>query len=103
MNSTLSPSTIGAGMPKMPKMQMPKPIKVTAPKIASVHVSKPNTGGGFIVQHNMTHGPKPKPFVFQDPAKMASHLKRIQTSAWRMPDKNIGAAEEKNFNLGPTA
>jgi hypothetical protein len=36
----------------------------------------------------MTHGPRPRPFVFSDPAKMTSHLKRIQSSEWRQPDRN---------------
>jgi hypothetical protein len=65
---------------------MPKPIKLGKPKIASVHIQR--IGGGFKVQHNMTHGPRPVPFVFSDPGKMVSHLKRIQSSQWRQPDRN---------------
>lgn len=77
---------------------MPKPIKVSSPKIASVHVAKVN--GGFKVQHNMTHGPHPKPFVFQDPSKMTRHLSRIQASQWREPDRNEGTAIAHTLDLG---
>jgi len=80
---------------------MPKPIKVAAPKLASVHVQK--VGNGYKVQHNMTHGPHPRPFVFSDPSKMTQHLKRIQSSAWRMPDRNEGHAVTHEMNLGPVA
>lgn len=76
---------------------MPKPVKVPVPKIASVHVAK--VGGGFKVQHNMTHGPQPKPFVFSDPNKMLSHLKRIQASQWREPGRNEAAGIDKVLDL----
>jgi len=89
---------------KVPKIQaakpvgMPKPIKLPAPpKIASIHVT-PLTGG-IKVQHNMTHGPKPIPFVFSDPARMKQHLTRIQASEWRMPDRNEGSAVDKALDL----
>jgi hypothetical protein len=81
---------------------MPKPIKApAAPKIASIHIGK--IGNGFKVQHNMTRPPQPHPFVFQNPAKMVQHLGRIQSSAWREPDRNEGAAVTKDLNLGPAA
>lgn len=83
---------------------MPKPIKAAAPvkapagpKIASVHVSKKN--GGIIVQHHMTSGPRPKPFVFQDPGKAVQHLKRIQSSQWRQPDRNEATAVDRTLDL----
>ena len=81
-----------------PTIPMSKPMKLPAtPKIASVHVTP--ISGGMKVQHNMTHGPKPVPFVFADPAKVMSHLKRIQTSAWRQPDRNYAGAVNKTLNL----
>jgi hypothetical protein len=86
---------------KPPKLNnvipMPKPIKVAAPKIANIHVTKGQ--GGYVVKHNMTHPPQPKPFVFSDPHKMANHLKRIESSAWRQPDRNEGTAIDKTLNL----
>jgi hypothetical protein len=93
-----------AGVPKVPKVviPMPKPIKVSAPKIASVHIQKLG-GGGFQVQHNMTHGPKPVPFVFSDPRKMLTHLNRIRNAEWREPDKNPAPAITRDLNLGPAA
>lgn len=75
-------------------MHVPKP---TMPKLASVHVSK-LSGGGFKVQHVMTHGAKQTPFVFQDPSKMMKHLSRIQNSQWREPGRNEGPAIAKALN-----
>lgn len=94
---------ITAGLPKLLKpkpLPMPKPIKVSAPKIASLHVTPMN--GGIKVQHNMTHGPKPVPFVFSDPARMMTHLRRIQDNQWRMPDRNEGSAVSKALDLNGT-
>jgi hypothetical protein len=77
---------------------MPKPIKAPAPpKIASVHIAK--VGNGFKVQHNMTGGPHPKPFVFQNPNLAMTHLKKIQGSEWREPDRSEGSAVTKSLNL----
>ena len=73
-------------IPKPHAMKLPKPIKVPAPKIAAIHIAK--VGNKFKVQHLMTHGPKKLPFVFSDPNKMKQHLARIQSSEWRMPDRN---------------
>ncbi len=86
----------------MPKVvPMPKPIKMpAAPKIAHVSITKPN-GGGVIVQHHMTHGPKPVPFVFADPAKAKTHLAKIQTSQWRSPDQNVAVKTTHDLGLGP--
>jgi hypothetical protein len=77
---------------------LPKPIKVSAPKIASVHIAK--QGGQFQVHHVMTQAPHFKKFTFADPAKMMSHLKRIQSSQWREPDRNEGPAIAKTLDLG---
>ncbi len=92
-------------MPKsvaMPRaIPMPKAIKMpAAPKIAHVSITKPN-GGGLIVQHHMTHGPKPVPFVFADPNKALQHLKKIQASQWRQPDQNVGGKVTHDLGLGP--
>lgn len=77
---------------------LPKPIKAMAPpKIASVHLAK--VGNGYKVQHNMTSGPKPKPFVFQNPALALTHLRKIQSSEWREPDRSEGAAVSKSLNF----
>ena len=78
---------------------MPKPIKIPAPKIATIHVAK--VGNKFKVQHYMTHGPKPVPFVFSDPNKMLQHLRRIQTSQWRQPERNEAAKVTHDLNVGP--
>lgn len=77
---------------------LPKKIKVSPPKLASVHVQK--VGNGFKVQHNMTHGPHPKPFVFSDPSKMTNHLKRIQASQWREPDRDEASKITHTLDLG---
>jgi hypothetical protein len=86
---------------KLNVIPMPKPIKVSAPKIASVHIAK--LSNGFAVQHHMTSGPKPVPFVFADPKKALTHLRRIQNSQWRMPDKNEAGAITHDLDLGPVA
>ncbi len=88
-------------MSNLHPIRMPKPIKAPTPKIARVDVHR--LGNGFKVQHNMTHGPHPRPFVFSDPNKMTAHLRRIQSSAWRMPDRNEGHAITHEMNLGPVA
>jgi hypothetical protein len=51
--------------------------------------------GGFKVQHQMTHGPRPVPFVFSDPRKMKTHLQRLLGSAWREPDRNEATGVNK--------
>lgn len=91
---TLKPPAI-----KAPRIPMPKPIKAPAPRIAGISISK--IGGGFKVEHQMTHGPKIHPFVYQDPAKMMQHLARVQKSQWREPDRNYGTALDKTLNLEP--
>lgn len=73
-----------------------KPIKIPKPKIASIHIAK--LPGGFKLQHAMTHGPQPVPFVFTDPKKMMSHLKRIQASEWREPERDPASGIEKSIN-----
>jgi hypothetical protein len=78
---------------------LPKPIKVRPPKIAQVNIHP--IGGGFKVSHEMTHGPKVQPWVFQDPKKMGQHLSKIENSAWREPDRNEGPAVTHDLNLGP--
>lgn len=102
MNSTIAlpkppkvPTTV-----KIPKLPMPKPIAVKAPKIASIHLTPMK--GGTAVTRNMTHGPKPVPFVFSDPNRMLTHLKRIQDNQWRMPDRNEGPAVGKALDLAGT-
>jgi hypothetical protein len=84
-------------IPKAPSLKLPKMPKMPAPKIASIHVTP--IGGGIKVQHNMTHGPKPLPFVFSNPAGMKKHLARIENNEWRMPDRNVGAADVKSLGL----
>ncbi len=97
MNAFAMPKAVA--MPKA--IPMPKPISAPAPpKIAHVTVTKPN-GGGAVVQHHMTHGPKPKPFVFADPAKAMVHLKKIQAAQWRTPDQNVATKTTHDLNLGP--
>src|SRR5208282_3195212 len=93
------------GALKPPKLQVipklaaaPKTIKMPAPKIAAIHVSK-SANGGMIVQHHMTHGPKPIPFVFSNPARGLAHLKRVQANEWRMPDRDPATNIDKSLNL----
>lgn len=76
---------------------MPKPIRTSAPKIASVHVAR--VGGGFHVQHNMTGGAAPKQYVFQDPKKMLQHINKIGSNAWREPGHNDGPAMTRTMDL----
>jgi len=97
MHGLLAPSTPAYRPVKVPKLAMPKPIKVAAPKITSIHITPLN--GGIKVQHNMTHGPKPVPFVFSDPSRMLKHLSRIQDNQWRMPDRSEGPAVSKALDL----
>lgn len=89
-------------MPAVKSLPMPKPIKApTPPKIAAVTVKK--MGSGFAVQHHMTSGPRPVPFVFSDPAKMLTHLRRIEKAQWREPDKPIAGAITHDLDLGPVS
>lgn len=78
---------------RAPKMAMPqphfgaaaKPPSVKAPKIASVKI-RPLNAGGLEVTHSF---PKPHPakqFVFNSPAKMVQHLRRIEATAWLHPN-----------------
>ena len=76
---------------------MPKPMHVSAPKIAHVSVAKINNG--VTVQHHMTAGPQPKPFVFDDPRKAMQHIRRIQSSQWREPDRNPATAMNRSLDI----
>jgi hypothetical protein len=83
---------------------MPKPIRAPKPpsapklpKLAGIS-AKALSGTGWKVQHTMTTPPHPKPFVFQNPAKMVSHLKRIQANEWRQPSTNEGSGISKDLN-----
>ena len=89
------------GIPKLTSLggaiPMPRMVKAPTPKIAHVSVAKVN--GGFTVQHHMTHGPKPVPFVFSDPRKMLTHIKRIQASQWREPERNEAPKVDRTLNI----
>lgn len=74
---------------------MPKPA--AAPKLASVHITP--VRNGVKVQHHMTHGPQPRPFVFQDPAKAIQHVRKIQANQWRMPESNPAASMDRTLDL----
>ena len=89
---------------KIPSIHAPKPLgmpkpltKISAPKIATIHVTPVN--GGIKVQHHMTHGPKPVPFVFSNPSGVKKHLQRTLNGGWRMPDRNEGSADVKTLGL----
>ena len=89
----------GMSVPSVPAVPKIKPVKLPAPKIAAVSVKK--LPGAFAVQHHMTHGSQPQPFVFTDPSKIISHLARIQRSEWREPGKDPAGAITRDLNLGP--
>ena len=90
---------------KIPQVvPFPKPIKlpkVSTPKIASVHITPVNQG--FKLQHNMDSGPKPQPFVFQNPALALRHLSKVEGSQWREPDRSEGSAIPKELNINTSA
>jgi hypothetical protein len=90
---------------KLPTFHPIKPkrlpmLKTSAPKLS--HVSMSRVGNGWKMQHHMTHGPQPHPFVFSDPNKMVKHLNRIQASKWREPDRDDTHKITSDLNLGPT-
>jgi hypothetical protein len=76
---------------------MPKPVKLSPPKISSVHMQK--VGNGFKVAHHMTHGPSPQHYVFQDPRKALQHINRISANQWRTPGQNPATGIEKSLNI----
>jgi hypothetical protein len=81
LGHTIALATTGK-LPKPPKAVVPK-----LPKIAAVHIQPAKNG--FKVTHEMTPEPHaPKQFVFNSPAKMLTHLKRIESTAWLHPMQN---------------
>lgn len=84
---------------------LPKPVALTppkspkVPKIAAIKI-KP-VGGGFHVSHAMRSG-KSKDFVFQSPAKMVTHLKRLEQTAWLRPMNDIAPRTAAITDIGMT-
>lgn len=80
-------------LPKPPKAVVPK-----LPKIAAVHIQPAKNG--FHVQHQMSAPHAPKQFVFNSPAKMLSHLKRIESTQWLHPQQDPAARVIRTQDLG---
>lgn len=91
-------------LPALPHITAPLPkvrFKATAPKIAAVHIHP--VSNGFKVTHQFQAPHKPKQFVFQNPAKMVQHLRRIENTAWLHPNTARDAKREVEvLDLGET-
>jgi hypothetical protein len=94
----------------LPKVAAPASVRMfktpAIPKVASVpkiaQVKIRNLGGNnFHVIHKMSTGPD-KQFVFQDPNKMVTHLRRLERTAWLHPTKDTAPREAQIDNLGMT-
>ena len=89
-----------------PKIHLPTPFKFpkapaapAVPKIRAIKIA-PVTGG-FHVQHAMSHGGT-QHFVFSNPAKMVTHLRRIQKNGWMKPGQDPAGAIVHDLNIGET-
>ena len=83
----------------VPSVRLGKP-KFGPPKIAAVHIRP--VSNGLRVTHVMS-GPHPnRQFVFQSPAKMVSHLKRISDTAWLRPNADEAPRMARTLDLGET-
>ena len=69
------------------------------PKIRAIHI-RPSDNGGFQVKHIMSAG-HPKQFVFASPAKMLSHLNRIEHNQWLHPMQDTAPALAHALDIGP--
>ena len=94
----------------LPKVAAPASVRMfktpAIPKVASVpkiaQVKIRNLGGGQThVTHTMSSGPS-KEFVFQDPNKMVTHLRRLERTEWLHPMKDTAPREAQIDNLGMT-
>lgn len=87
-------------LPKLPKLAVAKAPKLTAPKIRQIKIN-PLSNGALRVTHQMA-GSKPKQFVFQSPAKMKTHLARIEDTEWLHPSKDPAPGTVRVLDLGET-
>ena len=78
----------------------PKPVRIPKPKITAIKVRKVSDGS-FIVHHQMSNG-KQKEFTFQSPAKMVTHLKRLEQTAWLRPMNDIAPRTAAITDIGMT-
>jgi hypothetical protein len=69
----------------------------TPPKIKAVHIRP--LSNGVHVTHKMAAGGD-KQFVFQNPAKMVQHLKRIQNTAWLRPMQDQAPRMAQVLDIG---
>lgn len=84
-----------------PHFASARSIKVQPPKIRAVKVAP--VSNGLHVTHLMS-GPHPnKEFVFASPAKMVSHLKRIQDTEWLHPMNDPAKKTTSVLDLGMPA
>ena len=83
-------------LPKLPRLAVAK----APPKIRQIKI-RPLSNGALRVTHQMT-GAKPKQFVFQSPAKMKTHLARIEDTEWLHPSKDPAAGMVRVLDLGET-
>lgn len=87
-------------LPKLPKLAVAKAPKLATPKIRQIKIN-PLGNGALRVRHQMSAG-KPKEFVFQSPAKMKTHLARIEDTQWLHPSKDPGPGIARVLDLGET-
>ena len=84
-------------MSKIGKVRFTTP---KVPKLTAVHI-KPAING-FHVTHQFQHPHPPKQFVFQNPAKMLTHLRRIENTQWLHPTQDPARRTVSVLDLGET-
>jgi hypothetical protein len=91
-----------AGRIAAPKVSL-TPFKApgtAAPKIRQVKITP--VGGGFHVQHAMSGNTPDRSFVFANPAKMVTHLRRIENTEWMKPMQDPAGRIVHDLNIGET-
>ena len=74
-----------------------KPSNFPAPKLTGLKI-KPLSNGAKVI-HNYSGGPQ-KNFVFTDPRKMATHIKRAIHNEWLSPESGTTGEAEKIEHAG---
>jgi hypothetical protein len=77
------PPSLQLGKVSLAKFKPLKAPKVPkSPKLVGIHI-RPISNGTAVT--HLFHNAKPKEFTFQSPAKMVTHLKRLEQTAWLRP------------------
>ena len=91
---------MGALRVHLPAIHTYKAATSPVPKIRAIHIRP--VSNGLRVTHRMSNGGSQQ-FVFANPAKALTHLRRIQADAWLHPMQNPAPRTTHILGIGEEA